>query len=185
MARKARRSPAKSRKRRRTTHKRRTPGVRLVRRGVAVYQGNPRRRRHSRRGYRRNPTIMGTVRQSAMDAVATLGGGAAARVVSNFIPLGEAGMMGVAKGVLVALGVGYGARRFLSHDTARFVTAGAMQVPIKNLITSFVPQAGAYLGDYDQISAYQADVEGYLPGTGSLAGMYDSQDDGVGEYIEM
>jgi len=41
-----------------------------------------------------------------------------------------------------------------------------MQVPLKNLITSFVPQAGAYLGDYDSIGAYEA-MQGYLPGAGT------------------
>lgn len=173
MARKARKARPKSRKRR--TAKRRSPGVRLVRRGVAVYQGNPKRRRrsHRRRGYRHNPSILGTVKQGAVDAVATLGGGAAARMVSNLVPLGDTGVMGAAKGLLVAVGVGYGARKFLSADTARFVTAGAMQVPIKNLITQFMPGAAAYLGAYDSIGAYQS-VEGYIPG--SAAG------DGVAGY---
>jgi len=166
MARKARKS-GKSRKRR-TSAKRRSPGVRLVRRGVAVYQGNPRRRRsHGRRKhYSRNPSLLATAKQGVMDALATLGGGAAARIVSNVVPLGNDGIMGAGKGLLVALGVGFGARKFLSADTARFVTAGAMQVPLKNLITSFVPQAGAYLGDYDSIGAYEA-MQGYLPGTGT------------------
>lgn len=178
MARKARKSRTKSRKRR-TSAKRRSPGVRLVRRGVAVYQGNPKRRRRSgrRRSYGRNPSLFGTLKQGAMDAIATLGGGAAARVVSNVVPLGNEGMMGVGKGLLVALGVGFGARKFLSADTARFVTAGAMQVPIKNLITSFVPQAGAYLGDYDSIGAYES-MQGYIGGGAADGDAYA----GVGAY---
>ncbi len=183
MARKARKRSS-TRKRRRTA-RRRSPGVRLVRRGVAVYQGNPRRRRRGarRRGYRGNPGIVGIVKQGAMDAVATLGGGAAARIVTGFVPLPDAGIMGVAKGALVAVGIGVASRRFLSSDTARFVTAGAMQVPIKNLITTFLPQAGAYLGDesYPSFNGAEGDDMGaYLSGGESPADLYE----GVGEYVE-
>ena len=165
MARKARKARPKSRKRR--TTKRRSSGVRLVRRGVSVYQGNPKRRKrrgHRRSGYRSNPSIMGMAKQGVTDALATLAGGAVARMASNVIPLGNDGMMGAAKGLLTAVGVGYASRRFLSADTARFMTAGAMQVPLKALITTFVPQAGAYLGDYDSIGAYES-MGGYVGGS--------------------
>lgn len=193
MARKARKRGT-SRKRRRSSHRRKGAGVRLVRRGQTVYQGNPRRRRshRRRRGYHRNPSIIGIVKQGVMDAGVTLAGGAAARVVTGFIPLADTGLMGTAKGVLVAVGIGIGARKFLGSDVARFVTAGAMQVPLKNLFTSFVPQAGAFLGDYDNMSAYLAGEEdagavtGYLTDVGAAGGdsgmgeMYE----GVGGYVE-
>lgn len=90
-----------------------------------------------------------------MDAGATLVGGAAARIVTGFVPLPKDGLAGVAVGLGVALGVGMAARKVVKGDTARFIVAGAMQVPIKSLITTFVPGAGAYLGDYDNIGAYQ------------------------------
>jgi hypothetical protein len=130
-----------------------------------VYLTNPKRRRRARpatrhrvrrrRGYSRNPSIVATLRQGAMDAGATLVGGAVARIVSGFVPLPKDGLAGVATGLGVALGVGYAARKVVKGDTARFIVAGAMQVPIKALITTFVPGAGAYLGDYDNIGAYQ------------------------------
>lgn len=184
MARKARKRSGGSRKRRRSS-KRRGAGVRLVRRGQTVYQGNPRRGRRGRRrrGYRGNPGIVAQIQQGAMDAGATLVGGAVARTVSGFVPLSDAGIMGVAKGTLVAVGVGMAARRFLSSDTSRFIMAGAMQVPLKNLITTFVPQAGAFLGDYDGVSAYigeEPEVSGYVSDVSGVGEMYE----GVGEYVE-
>lgn len=172
MARRKRRAAPKSRRRRRGTAKRRS-GVRLVRRGMTVYQGNPRRRGRSRRrrGYSRNPAILAIIKQSAMDALATLGGGAVARMATNIIPLGPStGLGGAAKGVGVAALIGLGARRFLSADVARFVTAGAMQVPVKTLITTFIPQAGGFLGDYDNMEAYVESGQGDYLQSGGFAG---------------
>ena len=97
-----------------------------------------------------------------MDAGATLVGGAVARMASGLLPLPKDGIAGAASGLGVALLVGFGARKVVSHDTARFITAGAMQVPIKNLITTFVPQAGAFLGDYDNVSAYALPAQGQM-----------------------
>jgi hypothetical protein len=171
-----------SKRRRRTTRHRGAP-VRLVRRGRTVYQGNPRRRHHRTRRYHRNPGFLGIIKQGAMDSIATLGGGAAARIASGFIPLADAGIIGAAKGVGVAVVLGMVSRKFLSSDTARFVTAGAMQVPIKNLITSFMPAAGAYLGDYDNVGSYEVgegeDMGDYLQ-SGGMSG--DEME--VGEYVE-
>jgi hypothetical protein len=184
MARKARKRSGGSRRRRRSS-KRRGAGVRLVRRGQTVYQGNPRRGRRSgrRRGYRGNPGIVAQIKQGAMDAGATLVGGAVARTVSGFVPLPDTGITGVAKGTLVAVGVGMAARRFLGSDTSRFIMAGAMQVPLKNLITTFIPQAGAFLGDYDNVGAYigeEPEVSGYVSDVSGVGEMYE----GVGEYVE-
>jgi hypothetical protein len=146
---------------------------------------NPRKRRRSRSRsrYRRNPAIVAQLRQGAMDAGATLAGGAAARMATGLLPLPKDGIAGAAAGLAVALGVGMVARKVVSNDTARFITAGAMQVPIKNLITTFVPQAGAFLGDYDNVGTYAlpAGVGDYLnPGN-----MYSSPSDSeveVGVY---
>lgn len=178
MARKAKRSGA-SRKRRRSSAKRRGAGVRLVRRGTTVYQGNPKRRRaRGGRRYHRNPGILSGIKQQVMDAGATLVGGAAARAITGFVPLPDGGVMGFAKSALVAVGVGIGARKVVSSDTARFIAAGAMQVALKNAITSFVPAAGAFLGEYDGVQGYVEDqnpaVSGYVTG-GALY-------EGVGEY---
>lgn len=191
MARKRGRKRATTR-RRRSSAKRRSPVTSLRRH--SVYLTNPRRRRRRRaavasssrrrRRYHRNPGIVSSLKQGAMDAGATLVGGAVARVVSGFVPLPKDGIAGVAVGLGVALGVGMAARKVVSHDTARFITAGAMQVPIKNLITTFVPQAGAFLGDYDSVGSYQ------LPASGGVGdylnpGMYGTPSDSdveVGAY---
>ncbi len=187
MARKARKSGG-SRKRRRSS-KRRGAGVRLVRRGQTVYQGNPKRRGRRRGGrrYHRNPGILGIAKQSVMDAGATLVGGAAARAITGFVPLPDAGLMGVAKGAAVAIGVGLAARRFTNSDTARFITAGAMQVPLKALITTFMPSAGAFLGEYDGVSAYieeqgGGNVSGYVDQVGGMGALYDTPAE-LGTYL--
>ena len=174
----ARRKRSSTKRRRRTVRHRGAP-VRLVRRGRTVYQGNPRRRHRTRsRRYHRNPGFLGMIQQGAMDSLATLGGGAAARIAGGFIPLADTGLLGAAKGVGVAVVLGMVSRRFLSSDTARFVTAGAMQVPIKNLIVSFVPAAGAYLGDYDNVGTYE--VSDYL----QSGGVEEMGEEEVGAYIE-
>lgn len=156
----ARKRRGTTKRRRRSTAKRRSPVTSLRRH--SVYLTNPRRRRRARpvarkrrrSSYRRNPAIFSQLKQGAMDAGATLVGGAVARMATGLLPLPKDGVAGAASGLAVALGVGIAARKVVSHDTARFITAGAMQVPIKNLITTFVPQAGAFLGDYDNVSAY-------------------------------
>lgn len=154
-----------TRRRRKSSAKRRSPVTALRRH--SVYQTNPKRKRRSRRRarYSRNPAILSTLKQGAMDAGATLLGGAVARMANGLLPLPKDGVMGAAASLAVALGVGVAARKVVSADTARFITAGAMQVPIKNLITTFVPQAGAFLGDYDNVGAYalpNAGVGDYL-----------------------
>lgn len=147
---------------------------------------NPRKRRRSRVRHHRNPSIIATLKQGAMDAGATLVGGAAARLAGGLLPLPKDGLAGVASGLAVALGVGYAARKVVRGDTARFITAGAMQVPIKALITTFVPQAGAYLGDYDNIGAYQlnsgAGVGDYLNPGPNMYGSPADHDVEIGAY---
>lgn len=171
-----------TRRRRRSVRQHRSPVTKLRRH--SVYLTNPRRRRRSRRrSFRRNPAVFAQLKQGAMDAGATLVGGAAARMASGVLPLPKDGLAGVASGLAVALGVGYAARKVVRGDTARFITAGAMQVPIKALITTFVPGAGAFLGDYDGVGTYalpaQSGVGDYLnPGA-----MYGSQ--GAGSDVEI
>lgn len=166
--RKKRATTTTRRRRRRSTTAKRSPVTTLRRR--SVYMTNPRKRRRRRSGgFRRNPAggIIRQIQQGAMDAGATLVGGAVARIATGLLPLPNTGLTGVASGLAVAVGVGMLSRRMVGADTARFITAGAMQVPIKNLITTFIPQAGAFLGDYDNVGAYQ------LPNGG-----------GVGDYLQ-
>jgi hypothetical protein len=177
------RKAAPRRRRRSSTAKRRSPITTLRRR--SVYLTNPRRRKRRVRRFRRNPALFAQLKQGAMDAGATLVGGAIGRMATGALPLPKDGLAGVAASLAVALGVGFAARKVVSADTARFITAGAMQVPIKNLITSFVPQAGAFLGDYDSIGAYALNGEGM--GNYLAPGMYgyqqqDTDDVEIGVY---
>jgi hypothetical protein len=183
MARKRRRRTtakrAAPRRRRRTAVKRRSPVTKLRRH--SIYLTNPRRRRR----YRSNPqAIVKTLQQGAMDAGATLVGGAVGRIAAGFVPVQQTGLTGVAVQLGVAVAVGFVSRNFVAADTARFITAGAMQVPIKNLITTFVPQAGAFLGDYDNIASYEIGggngMGNYLsPG---MYGYSESEDVEIGVY---
>lgn len=159
------------RRRRRTSARRRSPVTALRRRAVYV-TNRPKRRVRRRSRYRRNPPIMRQLQQGAMDAGGTLVGGAVARMLSGMLPLPKEGLAGVASQFAVALGVGFGARQFLSADTSRFIIAGALQVPVKNLITTFIPQAGAFLGDYDNVGAYALPAGNGDMGNYLTPGMY-------------
>ena len=168
MAAKRKRKAASSR-RKSTTKKRRSPVTTLRRR--AVYQTNPRRRRGVKRRYRRNPGMVQNVISIAKDSAAVLVGGAAGRTIGGFLPAFGNPIAEAAKGVLVAIGVRMIGSRFLGGDFGRLAAAGAMQVPLKNLITGFVPGAAAFLGDYSALGAYA--MEGYInagDGDGNVTG---------------
>lgn len=161
-ARKRKRTTTK--RRRRTSAKRRS-GVRLVRRGVTVYQGNPRRKRRGGARRRRNPAIMAQVIGLAKDTGAVLVGGAVGRVASNVIPSFGNPIADAAKGFAIAIGVRMFGGRMVGSDMARLAAAGAAQVPLKNLIVGFIPQAATFLGEYEPEGALMgsySDVSGYL-----------------------
>lgn len=161
-ARKRKRTTTK--RRRRTTAKRRS-GIRLVRRGTTVYQGNPRRKRRGSRRYRRNPGIVAQVIGLAKDTGAVLVGGAVGRVASNLIPAFGNPLADAAKGFAIAIGIRMFGGRIVGPDMARVAAAGAAQVPLKNLIVGFMPQAASFLGDYEAQGALMgeySDVSGYL-----------------------
>lgn len=168
-------------RRRRSTAKRRASPVTTLRRR-RVYMTNPRRKRRGSRRYHRNPGLLNTVKQGVVDAGATLVGGALARTATGFLPFPNTGVMGAAVGLGVAVGIGMLSRKVVSADMARFLTAGAMQVPLKNLITGFVPQAGAFLGDYDNMGTYQVGSGGN--GMSSYLDSVDNPGD-LGEYAEV
>jgi hypothetical protein len=139
--------------------------------------------------YRRNPGggIVKQMFQQGKDAAYVLVGGAAARTVSNLIPIQMSGYAGVAKDAAVAVGVRMLAAKMLGQDAARFIGAGAMQIPLKSLITTIMPGAAALLGTYDSLGAYMAPqaMGDYLPRSGGFAGQpYGAGMNELGEYIE-
>jgi hypothetical protein len=183
MAVKRKRRAATTRRRRRSRPR---AGVRLVRRGVAVYQGNPHRRRRRRgvgritsrrRGHRSNPPILAALKQTAMDTVLVLAGGAAQRTVNNFVPAIANQYAEAAKGLAIATVLRLAAGKFLGADRARFIGAGAMQLPIKNLIVSLAPPAAGFLGDYEISTGINPLGDAY-PDGGYLAG----EEDTMGDY---
>jgi len=183
MARKRRKATTATKRRRRRSTKAKRPGVALVRRGVKVYQGNPKKRRKSgrRRSYGRNPSILGTLKQGVVDAGYTLLGGAASRFASKVIPLSDDGVTGIGKSVGVALAIAIASRKVVGADAARFITAGAMQVPLKKIAETYLPSVAPFLGSYGELSSYEGGINGYLDPTGSAAGAggYESE---LGSY---
>ena len=183
VVRKRRRSSGKRRatshRRRRSTKvaRRRSPVARLRRH--AVYQTNPRRKRR-RGGYRRNPNIMRQTTQLVKDTGYVLAGSALGGVASGFLPdLGNP-FANAAKGVAVAVGVRMLAARFLGADGARLAAAGALQVPLKNLVIGFLPadqqvRARALLGDYGDLGAYAALNPGAIGDESEQFGAYTSE----------
>lgn len=167
-----RRKPTMARRKRthrRTRRHRPRSGVRLVRRGVTVYQGNRGRRRHRRR-YRHNPTlrgVFGQVQQLAVDTGLTLVGGAGGRTIGGMLPAFANPFADAAKGTLVALGLRWVGVRFLGAERGRFIAAGAMQPVLKNLIVGLVPGLSPFLGDYEPMGAYS--LSDAYPGGGYLA----------------
>ncbi len=182
----------KRRTHRRRATKRRSPVTSLRRH--SVYLTNPRRRRVRRRhavGVRRhrrrshNPPIMGQVIQLGKDTLATLGGGAAAKLVGGFLPAIGGVPGAVAIGTALAIGLRMVSARFLGADMARFVGAGAMQPVLKGLISSISPQAGAFLGDYypyGMMSYPEQQVSGYLAEGAEPQVEIGEEPAGVGSY---
>ena len=121
-----------------------------------------------------------------MDGGMTILGGVGARTLSGFIPLADGGVMGVVKAVGAAIAVSFAAGKVVSGDKHRFIRAGAYAYAVKQLVTTFVPQVGAMLGDYDgqigagtiDVDASNAQVGGYNDDVSGIGELYE----GVGEY---
>ena len=123
--------------------------------------------------------------QLGKDTLATLGGGAAAKLVGGFLPAIGGVPGAVAIGTALAIGLRMVSARFLGADMARFVGAGAMQPVLKGLISSVSPQAGAFLGDYYPygMMAYpEGQVSGYLGGDAEPQVEIGEEPAGVGSY---
>jgi hypothetical protein len=139
--------------------------------------------------YSSNPPFLRGIMQGGKDAAAVLAGGAAARTISNLVPLAKTGFIGIGVQVGAAAVVGMAARRFVSGDIARMMVAGAMQVPLKALITQFIPGAAGLLGDYDMSSYLSGGQQALYSSDGASAlpesGVYVGEDaEGMNAYVD-
>jgi hypothetical protein len=98
-------------------------------------------------------------------AVVALAGSAVSRTVSGFIPFGGTSpIANFAKGTLVAIGIRVFGEKLIGRENARIAAIGAMMTPTRDLVVSFVPQVGPYLGTYAGVLAMPT-----FPGTRGLA----------------
>jgi hypothetical protein len=191
MATKRKRKAAAPRKRRRKVT-RRNPGM----------LANPRRRRRAtarkvtrrRRSVRRNPSIGGAlslVTRGVKDAAYMVGGEMASNIVAGYIPALLKGADGVEtqtgaqlRKVISAVVVGFGAQQLFKGrgDAARFMVAGALAAPIKQVIRPLLPTTGVLSGalaSYPRLAAYPTPVPVLTAGRGALTG-YARRGVGVG-----
>jgi hypothetical protein len=90
--------------------------------------------------------IGGQVFTLAKDAVAVMAGQALGRTVTNLIPFGgNTPVINAGKGLLVAIGIKKFGSKVVSKDLADMLAIGALLGPLKDLIVSVAPQAGAFL----------------------------------------
>lgn len=194
-----------AKKRKRSSSKRRRGTMASVRRGGAPvsraswrasgYSRNPKKRR-----YRRNPGgrglvggLAGTAIGLGKMAVATMAGQALGRIATNAIPIGGTSpVAGLAKGLVVAIGIKKLGSRVVSADLAECLAVGALMGPLRDAVVSYVPQAGQFLGAYAGGVMALPSFPGSLGAYGSYASvdMPDSRQDdpgseeGMGAYAE-
>lgn len=144
-------SPQRRKRRVRRSRARRSPSIRVQRRGRTVYASNGRRRR-----YRRNPGFSGggilrMVQTAGKDALAVLGGLAGTNFVARKIPFGE-GNKGIeaAKKAAVAVLLSMVAGKALGRGVGEKVLIGGMTAVGIDLLRN-VPQLGTALAGDDDL----------------------------------
>ena len=177
-----RRAAASGRKRR-TRRVRRSPAVRVQRRGRTVYASNPRKRRR----YRRNPGLSGRgilsmVTGAGKDALAVIGGLAGTNFIARKVPFGEGNKaIEAAKKAAVAVVLGMVAGKALGRNVGEKVLVGGMVAVGIDLLRN-VPQVGTALaGDDDLRYIARTGLSAYaLPAAPMSAGMSAWPAPGVG-----
>jgi hypothetical protein len=125
--------------------------------GVTARRG----KRSTKRRYRRNPPLGGLMRDGKDLLIGTgfaLGGMAVGRFVASNVPLNVNNAqlqpyVDFGKGVAVAVAIQMFGSKAIGRDNARLAAIGALVVPVKNLVISFMPQAANFLGAYDRPTA--------------------------------
>lgn len=150
---------AKRRKRSRAAHRRRRPvsvnaPKRRRRRRRHTMAVNPSHRRHTRRRYRRNPGITGSVKgmggmlvQGLKDGFVVRLGAGLTKYVGTKIPIGTAGSptQGAVQ-LVVGTALSLGVKKFMGQRAAEFFLAGAAADVIGTLIPTTIPVVGPILG---------------------------------------
>lgn len=163
-----------------TPRKRRRKAITRARRNPGML-ANPRRRRRAtarkvtrrrRRSVRRNPSLGGAlnlVTRGVKDAAYMVGGEMASNIVAGYIPALLKDQTGVEtktgaqlRKLISAVVVGFGAQQiFKGGDAARFMVAGALAAPIKQVIRPLLPATGVLSGAlaaYPRLAAYPLPV---------------------------
>lgn len=145
-------SPQRRKRRVRRSRVRRSPAVRVQRRGRTVYASNGRRRRR----YRRNPGFSGggilrMLQTAGKDALAVIGGLAGTNFVARKIPFGE-GNKGIeaAKKAAVAVLLSMVAGKALGRGVGEKVLIGGITAVGIDLLRN-VPQLGTALAGDDDL----------------------------------
>lgn len=156
MAKKARKRPAKakavSRKRRVARKTRRTPAISLRKRGVTVYRSNP--RRGGRRRVRRNPSfgkgIMGSIMTAVKDGAWVLGGVAGTNFIARKLPFGNGTVpVEAAKKLAVGVALSMIVGKAMGRSAGEKVLAGAVVAVGTDLLRNAPVIGTALAGDND------------------------------------
>lgn len=188
--RRRRANPAKRRRRNPMASVRRVGGKSISQR---AFHRTGLRRNPKRRGRRRNPGmgggIIGQSLQLVKSTVAVMAGQTLGRTVMNAIPLSSPdpktnALYSVGKGLLVAIALKKFGTKVVSADLANLLAIGALQNPLRDAITAFVPQAASVLSggyafpsfpsmaSYARMGSYADDGNGDEAGMGSYAEVY-------------
>ena len=129
--RRRRRSAPRAAAKRTRRRRRRNPGTAAA----------PRRSRSIRR-----VDVLDRIMTAGQDALAITAGQAVVRLVPRFLPLPTGGPVGLAVSTATAILAGIAAERFVSRDTARFLTAGAISIPLQQALAQYVAPAVPLVG---------------------------------------
>lgn len=134
---------------------------------------NPSHRRYRRR--RHNPGFVTQLTSGFRDTALVLGGKAASRIVANFIPLPQDGIMGTGVQLLTTFAVSWGARKFLGANAGHMAFVGGLMGVVEPY-AKMIPVIGPALGDEMEMGEYLSGVElpmGELPMGEDEVGAYE------------
>lgn len=139
-----------------------------------------RRSSGGRKRYSNNPKLTTTLRNGVVNAGLIVAGEAASRTVPRFLPVPQTGVVGLTVKTVVALAVGMVAEQFLTRPKADMIVAGALSVPMRDLIaTANIPVISEAVTP--GLSAY---VQAQRMGAGSVAALPASRNGRLAAYVQ-